>query len=623
VALEQRYDGRRFSLNVKQGVLWRRSSSIRAGQALLIGILAIFSSLQYKAFADTVQGNIGAIIIKGNSNISTDAIRAVLRQKIGDQFSDANAEADRQAIENMGYFSAVTFQALQDPTGTVTENYSVVENPKVTQIVITGNTVFSTAKLMSLMRTHPGSILNTNTLAQDIQMIVQTYHAAGFRASISEDINIDPLTGILTIPIIEARVSSITITGNKKTKTKVITREMRTRPGVVYNENVFQKDLTRVYNLGLFDNVGQADITTPDVGKVAITIPVTERRTGQVSVSLGYSTLEKLVGIASLSETNFRGLGETASISWTVGGTYNQSSFEGSFGDPYIDKYHTGFDVDAYDRVVYRFDNAFLSNSSTTGTQNQYYERQRGGTLTFSRPVSSQSTAYLTGRLESVDANNFQVSTTDTFILQNTDLAGLGIRVANDTRDNVLNPAAGGLNSISIENVDSSSTTIDNAPTPLAPGSRDYLKLGIDIRRYFSLQGPRKTITQQKRVFAIRLLGGTSQSQIPFSEEYFLGGVDDLRGYPTSRFWGSHLLLINSEFRIPIASSVTGVLFTDVGDAWGSIYQGGGLSQDVSFTPHQSIGIGLRVNTPLGPIRVDEGFGSEGPQTDFAIGQSF
>jgi len=574
--------------------------------------------------AGTVEGKISAIVIKGNASISTDAIRAVLRQRVGDDYTDDEAESDRQAIENMGYFSAVTSQPTEDSDGTVTENYSVVENPRITQIVITGNSVYTTDKLMAKMETHVNTILNTNTLAEDIQNIVQTYHDAGYRASISEDINIDPATGILTIPIIEARVSSLTITGNKKTKTKVITREMHTKPGVVYNENVFQKDLTRIYNLGLFDSVAPADITTPDVGKVAITIPVTERRTGQVSVSLGYSTLEKLVGIASLSESNFRGLGETASVSWTVGGTYNQSSFEAAFGDPYIDKYHTGFNIDAYDRVVYRFDNSFLSSSTaSTGNDNQYYERQKGGTLTFSRPLSEQTTAFLTGRAESVDANNFDAPLTDSYILQNSNLAGLGIRLANDTRDNVLNPAAGGLNTVSVENVTSSTTTLGNAPTPLAPGNRDYLKFGVDLRRYISLQGPRKTITEQKRVLAFRLLGGTTQSQIPFSEEYFLGGVDDLRGYDTSRFWGSHVLLLNSEVRIPIASSVTGVLFTDVGDAWGSIYAGIGLSQDATFTPHQSVGVGLRVTTPLGPIRVDEGFGSEGAKTDFAIGQSF
>ena len=149
------------------------------------------------------------------------------------------------------------------------------------------------------------------------------------------------------------------------------------------------------------------------------------------------------------------------------------------------------------------------------------------------------------------------------------------------------------------------------------------MKYGLDVRRYISLQGPRKTITQSKRIFAVRVLAGTTQTQVPFSEEYFLGGVDDLRGYDTSRFWGSHVFLVNTEVRIPIASSVTGVLFTDAGDAWGSIYEGVGLSQDANFTLHQSVGIGLRVTTPLGPIRVDEGFGSQGAKTDFAIGQSF
>jgi outer membrane protein insertion porin family len=611
-------------LNVMRCITGRQSKAVTIALSAVIGAIFLLVDHLQPASAQAVQGNISAIVVKGNSNISTDAIHAILRQKPGDPFSDTDAESDRQAIQQMGYFSAVTFEPSQDAGGTVTETYSVVENPRINQIVITGDTVYTTAKLLSKIRTRPNTILNTNTLAQDIQTIVQTYHDAGYRASISEDINIDPATGILTIPIIEARVSSLTITGNKKTKTRVITREMKTKPGEVYNENVFQKDLTRVYNLGLFDSVAPADISTPDVGQVAITVPVTERRTGQVSVSLGYSTLEKLVGIASLGETNFRGLGETANISWTVGGTYNQSSFEGSFGDPYIDKYHTGFNIDAYDRVVYRFDNSFLSSSSNSGSDSQYYERQKGGTLTFSRPVSDTDTAYLTGRAESVDANNFEAPLSDSYILQDSNLAGIGVRLVNDTRDNNQSPAEGGLNTLSVEAVSSSTSTVGNAPTPLAPGDRDYLKYGLDFRRYISLQGPRKkSISEQKRVFAVRFLGGTTQTDVPFSEQYFLGGADSLRGYDDDRFWGSHVVLLNAEVRIPIASSVTGVVFTDAGDAWGSIYQGIGLDQTSGFTVQQSVGVGLRVTTPLGPIRVDYGVGREGGRTDFSIGQSF
>lgn len=574
----------------------------------------------------TIVGRIAQIDVTGNVYISTNAIRSLLRQKVGDNYSPDAAENDREAIYGMGYFTVVSLQATPGAnSGDVVVAYTVVENPQVKQIVFSGNTAFSSAKLLSVIETRPGEVLNTNKLDHDIQSIIALYRDKGYRASISEDINIDPKTGILSIPIIEARITAITITGNRKTKLHVITREMKSRPGSLYNQTVFSADLKRIYNTGLFDTVGPADIETPDVGSVALTVPVTEKRTGTVSVGVGFSSREQLVGRAELSESNFRGLGETLSLSWEVGGTQSQSSLEASFGDPWIDKYHTGFNVDLYNKVIYRFYNSFLPNSYTgTGTNSQYLERHIGGLVTFSRPASDVSTTYLTIRSESVSADDVAVALADNFVHQNANISGIGMRYAVNTRDNNFNPAAGGYYSVSLEGVTSRASTVGNAPTPLSPGDHNFAKFGLDLRRYISLQGRRKSLTQNMRVLAMRFLGGYEPAQTPFSEQYFLGGADSLRGYNEDRFWGNKLVLVNVELRIPIGNSLTGVLFTDAGDAWGSIYQGSDLEQHIGFVYNQAIGVGIRVQTPIGPIRVDYGLSrNQGGLADFDIGQSF
>jgi len=569
-------------------------------------------------------GALGEILIAGNKNITGEAIRAILKQKVGQPFSPTDAESDRQAIQDMGYFSAVTLRTTVAPvTNQVSETYTLVENPRVTAIVFTGNSVESSPVLLKVMQTQTGQVLNTNLLSKDIQSIIAVYRNAGFRASISDEINIDPATGTLTVPLIEARISSLTITGNKKTKTWVITREMKSKPGQVYNENVFRRDLTKIYNLGLFDNVGPADIGTPDVGKVALTLPVTEKRTGQVSVGVGYSSTEHLVGRAQLSESNFRGLGETASIMWEVGSVQSESSIDLGFADPWIDRKHDGFSVDLYDKVVYRFDNSFFSGSSV-GTSSQYVERHKGAQVSLSRPLSDYTTGFLTVRGESVSTNNADVPVSSLFIIQNDSIFGLGGRIVTDTRDNAFNAAAGGYTAFSLEGVGADTSTAGNAPSPLAPGPYYFPKFGADLRRYFSLQGKRrKSLTENKRVFAVRLLAGFTATDTPFSEQYFLGGADTLRGYAEDRFWGNDMLLINAEVRIPIVSSVQGVLFTDAGDAWGSIYQAEGLQQATSFQLQAAVGVGLRVTTPVGPIKVDYGIGRFGGNTDFSVGQSF
>ena len=122
------------------------------------------------------------------------------------------------------------------------------------------------------------------------------------------------------------------------------------------DEHKLQRDETRLYNLGLFDEVQPADENSSDVGKVDITDHLWPRkRSGQVSVGVGYSSTSKLVGRAELAENNFRGLGERVSLQWEVGGINSQSSLELGFFEPYLDKKHTSLDVDVYDKAVYRF----------------------------------------------------------------------------------------------------------------------------------------------------------------------------------------------------------------------------------------------------------------------------
>ena len=226
-----------------------------------------------------------------------------------------------------------------------------------------------------------------------------------------------------------------------------------------------------------------------------------------------------------------------------------------------------------------------------------------------------------------MNTNNVSVPISDAFIRQDGTVAVLGLRGVSNTRDNNLSPAEGGLNSLSFESGLANTSTVNNVPTPLAPGRHNIEKVGLDLRRYISLQGPRKPgdFKSPKKVFAVRALLGYANSDVPFFEQYFLGGADSLRGSDTDRYWGNKLALFQAELRLPIgkSNSLQTVLFTDAGDAWGSIYQGQGLQQHQNFSLTSDFGVGLRLDTPVGPIRLDEAFGRDGTRTQFSIGQSF
>ncbi len=591
-------------------------------------------------------GSITLIKIAGNQNITTPAILAVINQtglRVGDAYSAGVATAARDAVKSMGYFSGdVVLTGTQDPAGGIDLTFTVRENPLIKTIKFTANTptgepTIPSDKLKSLMETKEGRVLNTNVLDRDIVKLFD--HQSGYVRSqgyifdVSSDINFDPTTGVLTLPLVEAHINSIVVKGNKKTKKQVITREFRSHVGDVLNEKQLQRDVTRVYNLGLFDEVGPFDEVSNDVGKVDIIIPVTEKRSGQVSVGVGYSSRSKLVGQATLAENNFRGLGERVSLQWEVGGINSQSSLELGFFEPYLDKRHTSLDVDLYDKAVYRFNSGqFQSSGNTTGDNNTYVERRIGGVLGINRALSDFLTAGITFRTENVKVDNVTLNTADQFIRQKGGVTGLGVRAIYSNRDNEIAPAAGGLRSLSYEIVTSSTRPVDDRfPSELAPGHQNFGKLGLDLRQYTSLQGPRKAgnFNQPKRVLATRLLIGATAKNIPFFEQYFLGGADSLRGYDTDRFWGSSLALFQAELRVPLSNKdnnfqIVGLL--DAGDAWNSIYQQQGLRQHANFKLSYDYGLGVRLVTPIGPIRLDYAIPKSGDgsgRTQFSIGQSF
>jgi len=157
------------------------------------------------------------------------------------------------------------------------------------------------------------------------------------------------------------------------------------------------------------------------------------------------------------------------------------------------------------------------------------------------------------------------------------------------------------------------------------PFTGTFTKGSFDYRRYFSKGGPRKSIKEKRLVLAFRIRAGVAGGTLPFFEQYFIGGAESLRGYTEDRFWGRKMLLTSVELRKPIAQAITGVIFVDYGDAWDAPanYFIGQFPQSASFQGHYGVGVGMRVTTPIGFIRLDYGVGSEGGRTHFSMGQAF
>jgi outer membrane protein insertion porin family len=576
---------------------------------------------------------VAQVNVAGNERISKEAILAVLSTKAGEELSPEKIARDQDAIKRMGFFRNVAAPRIEDsPAGKIV-TFVVAEYPVVKQIQITGNKVIPTEAIRAVLATKEGDVLNTNVLEQDLDRIKRLYQEKGYVGQVTEQLAVGfEETGILSIPIQELTVESIKIVGNRKTKTSVITRELRLTPGQAYNVNELRKDYGRVEHLDLFESIEPKPEVGTEPGKVVINWAVKEKRTGQVSVGLGYSARERLVGRAELSETNFRGRGQGLNLSWQVGSSEGGgNSIELGFFEPYLDHRHTSLSVNVYNKVVYRFSTDLFQSNTSTGQDARYNERRKGGAFTLARPLSDITRLSFGVRAENVQTSNLQAIDPN-FPHQDGTVYSGTVRGIRDTRDYATNPTGGGLNTAWVELGHANLT--DTGPD--AFGSANFGKYVADLRRYVPLRPHRATNPAERQrervpVLALRLMGGLSSGKLPYFEQFFIGGADSLRGYLEDRFWGDKMFLASGEFRYPLASSLVGVAFADLGDAWASSQNfefsdptlQTRYEQHPNFSPRYGVGFGIRVVTPLGPLRLDYAYGQEGGRTHFSIGHSF
>jgi outer membrane protein insertion porin family len=534
-----------------------------------------------------------AIETRGNEHIPTDTVTAALTAHVGEAYTPALAEAQGKAVRDLGWFYDVSVTTEPAEQG-VRLVVAVVENPVIKGLVIEGNTVFSDEQLLAVMETKPGQVSNNRTIIRDLQAIQRKYQDAGYIYAQVTDVATDATTGNLVISLVEGKVEEIRVTGNRKTKTYVVAREMGTKPGDILNREVLRRDLDRLINLEIFQDVSAQPTVGSAPGLVVVTINVVEKKTGLASAGLGYSSVQKLVGFVDLAESNLGGTGQQVTIRTEFGG---RESYELGYYNPWIAAPATSLRVGLYRKLILR--EAFTQEKSFL-----YDEQRNGGNVTWSRPLgqSYNTRLFATVRADSVSVRQAEATELPEIIAlqRGEDVRSLALAVRNDTRNIIANPTHGGLNSLSVEFAG-------------WLGGADFGKFGSDLRRYWRVGG--------KTVFASRLMFGLATGNPPFLEQYLVGGGETLRGYRNDRFPGTHMALLNTELRIPLQENLAGVLFADVGDAWGGAFARD--FGDTDFTAHLGYGVGVRLITPIGPIRIDYGIGSEGQETHFSVGHAF
>ena len=139
-------------------------------------------------------------------------------------------------------------------------------------------------------------------------------------------------------------------------------------------------------------------------------------------------------------------------------------------------------------------------------------------------------------------------------------------------------------------------------------GDFHFQKYSIDHQVY-------RKAGRHDQVWAFRGQYGVGRGDLTEFNQFRLGGQASLRGYREDQFRGNRMILGTVEYRFPLAKKVQGALFTDCGGAW-----------DNGFVPKNvngSVGVGVSLNTPLGPLRLDYGRGKQGGRVHFSVGGSF
>ena len=568
------------------------------------------------------------IMIRGNSRVNTEVITGVMRTKVGQPYIQDNLDKDKKAIEDLGFFSAVSVRPTPLEAGNYNITVDVEEYPVIKEIRVVGNSALTTAEILKTITLAPGQVFNANAVGPSIKAVQEAYSKRGYFADVADFTPLKGSTGTINLSIVELKVGTVSVQGNVRTKDWVFGRLIKTRPGDAFSGDRWTKDLRRIASTGWFEpgSLKSSEDAEREPGKIDLTVSVKESRTGMFNVGLQIDPQNSIAGTLRLSENNLNGTGQTVGLDLlqTTGGGGASVGLE--YLNPFYDSNDTVFSAQLYSRVQYRFAGIFGGNSITNDAS--YNERRTGGAVSFSRARNDDLSLGITTKLENVKTNNIPTGLDqNSFVRQDGTVFSVAGNSTFDRRDLPTDPAFGYYTQLTLEpgiaRIDEVGGAISDQSLV---GTHFFTKGSVEYRRYFTNQ-PKRTrqdFDAPRKVLAFRARAATISGTVPFFEQYFVGGSDTLRGYDEDRFWGKNMLITNLEYRYPIQRSFNAIGFVDYGGAWGGYPSVNAFTQSNGIDLHVGYGVGLSFRTPLGPIRIDIGFNEQGrSRTHFIIGTSF
>ncbi len=567
----------------------------------------------------------------GNIAFKDEEIKSILQTQEDTLFSFLSGSGNfkevnfQNDIERLKYFYRMKGYLqinVGTPEITVSEDkkwvfitMKLVEGPQFTvnKITFQGEVLFPESDLLQKMVLKENETYSEESLRKDIQLLTEMYQDEGYAfANVIRNLNVVPGENKVDVEFSFekgkiAYFGRIRVKGNSKSRDKIIRRELLIREGQKFNGTALRESKENVQRLGFFEPESIVFNTVSPKDKedvLDVEISLKEKNTGQISLGAGYSTATGGFFQASVTQSNFRGMGQN--LSFSLNWAKEAKTFSVDFTEPYLfdSKWTLGGGV-------------FVSNSDTSSS---YSERQKGLNVRVGYPIFRFTNLYMTYKL--VDTTISAVEDPSIVLAEENGIAStIQSSIIHDKRDDRSDPRKGYFLNYSTEY-----TGIG--------GDKKWIKNEAEGRAYYPVVGD---LIFRSRFYAGRLDKVNNQN-IPRTEKFTLGGSRNLRGYSTEavgpqrdatingrkvtfNLGGEFMTFTNLEFQHPLSreAGLKWVVFFDAGHA--------GTMGDITIKA--DYGFGFRWFSPIGVLRFEFGYplGKEnkkqGSQFHFDIGQLF
>jgi outer membrane protein insertion porin family len=571
------------------------------------------------------------IEFEGNKSFTPKRLKKVIQTKEKGFFYwlTSSGDLDRTKLDqdtallnnfylNQGYINA----RVGDPQVDIgEENIRIIfkieegDRYKVGRIDVTGDMILPKKELLKDLSLGKSTYFDREKLRNDVIALTDLYGNYGYaHADVKPMVkeNHAALVVDVTYEIEkhqEVYFENILISGNTRTRDKVIRRELDVHEQERFNGADLKKSIRKLYRLDYFEDIKVDSLKGSSDDKMVLKIDVTEKPTGSFTFGAGYSSEENLFVVGSIAQRNFLGRGQTLQLEGQFGGS--TTLYDLSFTEPWL------FDIPLSTTA-----NAYDQDKQYT----EYDRHSEGGGLRFSYPVAEFTRFYWS---YSYDLSDVTITASDPDTVDDSikELVGTNatssasIALGYDSRDSLYNPTEGSKHSLTFEYAG-------------LGGDVGFDKLTADTGWYFPL-------FKGLIGFAHGKAGWVRQNSddkiLPDYEKFYLGGINSLRGFDyrgvhrthinsegvATEVGGTEMVQFNFEMIFPISkkSGVVGVVFYDTGNVYEDNIDLGNLRRTAGF--------GLRWFSPLAPIRIEYGevldrkAGEGSGRWEFSMGGAF